>query len=415
MLNNGGSQDILIPLEQVRKPNQNGKTIQMEHIEWEAHPTFSKVVNLIIKATNRCNFECKYCFIEPEVFHMQMSYETLERVIQAFLTANCFEVVHFIWHGGEPLLRGLKFYKEVINLQRHYDTGKVGYLNSIQTNASRLTDEVLDFFFKNNFRVGLSLDGPEEINDSVRLVRGAGKHNISAYRTVEEAVRRMREHKMPVGAIVVLSRANLNYAASIYRTFKEQKIHMKINPLMKSGFAVPNYDDLSITPEDYARFMIEMFDLWFYDPHPTIGINPFDNHIARLLNLPGAIHECRFSQSCHKSFLGISPNGDLFPCGLFQGMPAFKYGNIHDMNPEAILQSPLWHAINHREKQVLETCKKCDFRTLCYSGCPYHSVKNAGYYYQKDYYCEGYKSVFEHITRAVHADLRRAMSISGNL
>ena len=406
--------ESLESIEQGKRLNTPGRTVQImdrDSNEWDHNASFGKAVQLIIKSTNKCNYECKYCFIEPHVFHKQMSYETLERMIKAFLTWDASEIVHFVWHGGEPLLRGLKFFKEVVRLQQYYDTGKVGYHNSIQTNASRLTAEVLDFLTKHNFRIGMSLDGPKNVNDSVRLVRGEGQQHISAYQTVEEAAQRLQGKKQPTGAIVVLTKANCDHAPSIYKTFRDLNIHMKINPLMKSGLAVLNYEDLSITPEDYARFYMEMFDLWFYDTNSRIGIDPFESHIARLLKLPGATDECVFSKSCHKSFLGISPDGGLFPCGLFQGMSEFEYGNLHNMAPEMIPQTPLWQSINQREKKVAETCKSCSFQSLCYSGCPYHSATNAEYYYQKDYYCEGYKAVFDHIVRAVHADLKRAVSV----
>src|SRR5271166_1855180 len=93
---------------------------------------------------------------------------------------------------------------------------------------------------------------------------------------------------------------------------------------------------------------------------------------------------------CHHSFLGIAPDGDLYPCGMFQGEPAFRYGNIHSMSPESIATTALFGRIEDREARVLAGCSTCAFFDLCYGGCMFHSLKNGGLFEEKDYYCAGY-------------------------
>ncbi|UQX04550.1 radical SAM protein [Streptomyces sp. RerS4] len=377
-------------------------------------------VTLIIKVTNACDMQCRYCFIEPSVFHKKMTDETARRVVRAFLDSDFFESVHFVWHGGEPLLRGRGFFERVFAEQRA-GTTEVAYTNSTQTNGTHLDDDMLEFLLANDVSIGLSLDGPPELNDASRKLRrmlpvlnegsrrgsGAGGHA-----TTVDAARRLQERGRAAGAIVTVNRNNVGEPEAVYEEFTSRRIHMKINPLTRSGLADTALGaDLGISAEEYGHFLVRMFDAWFDDPDPKISIEPFGQHIARILG-DAVAQSCFYTLSCHRFFLGISPDGDLFPCGMFQGEPSFRYGNIHEMEPEHVARTVLFNGIEARESKVLATCSKCAFFDLCYSGCMFHSLKDAKILETKDYYCAGYKIYFEHALRRIHDNLPRALRTS---
>jgi uncharacterized protein len=377
----------------------------------------SRNITLIIKVTNACDMKCSYCFIEPSVFHKTMKISTAHRVIHAFLDSSFFESVHFVWHGGEPLLRGRKFFEQIFGEQRACAT-KVAYTNSTQTNATHLTDDMLDFLMANGVSIGLSLDGPERLSDVSRKTRRAlpilndnaagDPGHLGPYATTTDAARRIQARGQEAAAIVTVNRNNVAHPEEVYEEFRNRRIHMKINPLTRSGLAnTPVGADLGITAEEYGEFLVRMFDAWFDDPERFISIEPFGQHISRILG-DAVAHSCFYTLSCHRFFLGISPDGDLFPCGMFQGEPSFRYGNIHEMAPEQIAGTVLFGTIESREKKVLQDCAKCAFLDLCYSGCMFHSLKDAKILDEKDYYCAGYKMYFEHVLRRVHGDLIQA-------
>jgi uncharacterized protein len=363
-------------------------------------------VTLIVKVTNVCNMKCRYCFIEPSVFHKTMTRATARRVVRAFLDSSYFQSVQFVWHGGEPLLRGREFFEQILEEQRSRPT-RVAYGNATQTNATRLDDEMMDFLLQNRFGIGLSMDGSAAVNDSSRQMRGEGDGR-SAYAITIDAARRLHERGQQPAAIVVINKNNVDAPEEVYRGFKAERIHMKLNAITRSGLADTNIgEDLAIDAEEWGTFMVRLFDIWYDDPEPTIHIEPFGQHIARVLGIE-TTHSCFFTKSCHHFFLGISPDGDLFPCGMFQGEPSFRYGNIHDMAPEDVAETLLFTQIEEREQKVLATCARCPFYDLCYSGCMFHSLKDSRVLAEKDFYCAGYKKYFEHILRRVHADVTRA-------
>jgi uncharacterized protein len=368
--------------------------------------SMNREITLIVKVTNACNMACRYCFIEPSVFHKTMVNETARRVVRVFLDSDWFESVHFVWHGGEPLLRGRRFFEDFLREQRRERT-RVAYTNAIQTNATLLDDEMLVFLMQNEIAIGFSMDGPKFLTDTSRPMRKGPL--ISTHEITLDAADRLRLHGQAPAAIVVISRANVNHPEEVYREFKDRAIDMKLNPLARSGLAATPGAALDISAEEYGQFMTRIFDAWFDDPEPTISIEPIRQHIARILNVPGVVHACHFTRGCHHSFLGIAPDGELYPCGMFQGEPAFRYGNIHSMSPESVATTALFGRIEDREARVLAGCSKCAFFDLCYGGCMFHSLKNKGLFEEKDYYCAGYKLYFEHLLRRIHTNLRRAL------
>ena len=121
-------------------------------------------------AGSLCNLRCKYCYYleKNNLYQEQKSHvisdQMLEKFIKEYIESQTTPDVLFCWHGGETLMRPISFYRRALELQRRYAGGR-RIDNSIQTNATLLTDEWCQFFRENNFLVGVSIDGPQEFHD----------------------------------------------------------------------------------------------------------------------------------------------------------------------------------------------------------------------------------------------------------
>ena len=105
----------------------------------------SKALTVIFKPTSECNFRCKYCYhADTEFIPGIISDDNLEKLIK--LAQVEYDRIEYIWHGGEPLMCGLGFFKKVISLQKKFCKSNQKILNSIQTNGSLLTDNFIKFF-----------------------------------------------------------------------------------------------------------------------------------------------------------------------------------------------------------------------------------------------------------------------------
>ena len=160
---------------------------------------------------------------------------------------------HFIWHGGEPLLMGVNFFENVLSIQKNLGQ-KYKISNGIQTNGTLLNSNLLDFIEKNNdFYLGLSLDGPRELHNQTRFYKdGAG-----SFDDVMKGINLIKKRGgVGGGVIAVITQINIDHFLDLYNFFKENNINFKANPLIRSGEANKNYNQMAISPKQYGTFLM---------------------------------------------------------------------------------------------------------------------------------------------------------------
>lgn len=372
---------------------------------------FAKPLYVMLKPVgSACNLACQYCYyLEKELLYPNnkrswMSEETLETFIQQYFLAQTQPYVSFTWHGGEPLLRPISFYKKALKLQQKY--GKGFYIeNSLQTNGTLLTDEWCRFFKENNFLIGLSIDGPATVHDAYRqTLSGKG-----SFQKVLNGIRLLNKHGVEWNAMAVVNAKNVKDAASFYNFFKSINCHfIQFTPIVER--LVPHADGrclasvneqtqtmspLSVTPEEWGAFLCDLFDLWIKEDVGTYYIQMFDATLANWVGqTPGL---CTLSKSCgHASVM--EHNGDVFACDHFV-FPEYKRGNIHTQTITEMMYSPEQLQFGKNKWQSLpRQCKECSFLFACYGECPKNRFAIDAYGNKGlNYLCKGYKRFFAHV------------------
>lgn len=372
---------------------------------------FAKPLYVMLKPVgSACNLACQYCYyLEKELLYPNnkrswMSEETLETFIQQYFLAQTQPYVSFTWHGGEPLLRPISFYKKALKLQQKY--GKGFYIeNSLQTNGTLLTDEWCRFFKENNFLIGLSIDGPATVHDAYRqTLNGKG-----SFQKVLNGIRLLNKHGVEWNAMAVVNAQNVKDAATFYNFFKSINCHfIQFTPIVER--LVPHVDGrclasvneqtqtmspLSVTPEEWGAFLCDLFDLWIKEDVGTYYIQMFDATLANWVGqTPGL---CTLSKSCgHAS--AMEHNGDVFACDHFV-FPEYKRGNIHTQTITEMMYSPEQLQFGKNKWQSLpRQCKECSFLFACYGECPKNRFAIDAYGNKGlNYLCKGYKRFFAHV------------------
>ena len=356
-----------------------------------------KAISVLIKpASGNCNLRCKYCFYnsiirnrETENYGM-MDLDTLEILVKkVFESADI--ACTFAFQGGEPTLVGLDFYKTLIELQKKYNTKNIQVNNALQTNGIVIDDNWAKFLNKNNFLVGLSLDGPKDIHDTNRT----DVNKKGSYNTVMNAVRLFNKYGVEYNILFVVNAYVARHITKIYNFFKKQKFnYLQFIPCLDPLEEKPGGHEYSLTPEKYATFLKTLFDLWHEDvvKGKMISIRTFDNYIGMLLGYrPEA---CGMMGECNCQFV-IEADGGVYPCDFYV-YDDWYMGNIKEQSFEELYNSNTAKNFIDVSKHVSPECKQCKWANICRGGCrrtrePFENGKPV-----LNYYCPSYMEFFEY-------------------
>lgn len=390
--------------------------------------------NLMIKpAGSLCNLDCAYCYyldksliyngIEPK-----MSIGNLEKFVQAYINANNAEEVTFNWHGGEPLVLGLDFYKQAVLFEKKYSQGK-RIRNTIQTNGTLLNKEWAEFLASEDFLVGVSVDGPEEVHDKYRKSRGGGPTLERVIRGIEHLYREGAQYNL----MATINHKSEGRGAEVYRFLKSLgSRYIQFSPVIEhviwadpdnaSGkktrpvIVDPNEEGASIAPWSvhpvaFGKFLCDIFDIWVKNDVGRYFINFFECTLANLCGvLPGT---CSFAPTCGGNAI-VEHNGDIYVCDHFV-YPSYKIGNIYTDNLADVMNGPTQIAFGMSKRSSLPgKCQKCRFLNLCNGGCPKHRfnrTENGQTWLNA--LCEGYSMFFAHSMNAMET-MRRLLENGRN-
>lgn len=348
----------------------------------------------VVKPTHICNLACGYCYNEDTRAPI-MSLSTLEAVVrETFLhcaAADSKPHIDFIWHGGEPAVAGIDFYRQVNSLQRQYSEG-LSFDNSFQTNGTLIDDEWAAFFHENRYRVSVSLDGPLELNDRTRK-HATGK---SSYAKVMRGIDALRHRQVPVGICVVISRSNKDHVEDIYRFLVREKLPFNVIPLTRSGAAVTSFQDLGLAADEYAEPWKKLYDLWFGAPADEYAYCSDFVFKTRAI-LEGQPQDCIGMENCSTMHVSTDPDGNVYPCATLSSDAAWCYGNVTEQSLAQMLQASV--AVRARQRQVDPHCRECKWMHVCHGGCMQRAVKFFGTHDTRDYYCDSLYGIYEHIER----------------
>jgi uncharacterized protein len=351
----------------------------------------------IIKPTHICNLACTYCY-NDDVRDPVMKPKTLERIVQQSFDyarrKEIFDSVEFIWHGGEPMVPGLKFYESVAELQQKYSDG-IEYSNIMQTNGVLINSKWIEFFKKHNYSVSISIDGPKHMHDTYRIDgRGRG-----SFDRVFKAIELVQASGLNNGCALVVSKATKDHVEEIFKFMAERKLPFNVIPMNKSGSARENYSDLRLDSEEYAPTWIKMYDMWFNaSGEDYIYVSDFIRKTKAILT--GRARDCVALSQCGNMNFSTDPVGDIYPCASLSGHNDLIFGNILTNDLVDILNSD--RATKYRTREVDPHCASCKWQHICHGGCPARSYKFFdGDYNRRDYYCPSLYAMYEHVEQRI--------------
>lgn len=357
-----------------------------------------------------CNLACDYCYylekanLYKDISKHVMSDELLEKFIREYIGSQTMPQVLFTWHGGETLMRPLSFYKRVMELQQKYAGGRT-IDNCIQTNGTLLTDEWCEFFKKNNWLVGVSIDGPQEFHDEYRKNR----QGRPSFTKVMQGIHLLKKHGVEWNALAVVNDFNADYPLDFYHFFKEIDCHyIQFTPIVERisphadgrHLASPLQEDerladFSVSPEQWGDFLCTLFDEWVRQDVGNFFIQLFDSTLANWVGAQPGV--CTMAKTCgHAGVMEF--NGDVYSCDHFV-FPEYKLGNIHEKTLVEMMYSERQMKFGQMKQDSLpRQCKECEFLFACNGECPKNRfARTADGEPGLNYLCKGYHQFFQHV------------------
>ena len=357
---------------------------------------------------SRCNMHCAYCYYlekgqySTHAKQSRMTYDLLEKLIRQTIEAGTGPTVSFTWHGGEPTLAGLEFYRRAVELEQKYLPRGWQAWNNLQTNGLLLNESWARFLRENRFDVGLSIDGCAAVHDANRRDLGGNP----TFARAAQAVKLLQRHGIQPDLLCTVNADSVKDPLAVYEGLRQlntgwvQFIPIVVR-LPEGGFAPQ-----SVTPRDYGRFLCAVFDRWVTQDLGRLDVQLFAE-TARIL-AGGQASLCWMAPTCGRVLIA-EEDGGVYSCDHFVDSE-HRLGTLGRDRLEALANSPRQLAFGNAKRDTLTAqCRACPWLSLCGGGCPKDrfacsDTGEAGQYYL----CDGLRTFWAHAEPV----LRRVMELS---
>jgi uncharacterized protein len=367
-------------------------------------------IHVLAKPTGAiCNLGCEYCFfLEKEQFYpgsrFKMSDELLETHIRQLIESHRGNQVTVAWQGGEPMMRGIDFFRRAVEYQETYKKPGMTFENTIQTNGTLLTDPWCEFLRENEYLVGISIDGPRELHDHYRV----DKRGRPTFDKVMRGLRLLQKHGVQYNVLTTVNNFNGDHPLEVYRFLRDEvgtewiqfipvveRLNDDGTTLRQQGTKVTSR---SVGPEQFGRFLIEIFDEWVRNDVAQVYVQTFEATVRNWLGM-NTSGMCFFDPVCGHG-VALEHNGDLYSCDHFVE-PDYLLGNIEQEHMLELVKSDFQVKFGRDKRDALPMyCRQCDVRFACHGECPKNRLSSTpdgepGL----NYLCEGYKAFFHHVDK----------------
>jgi uncharacterized protein len=358
-----------------------------------------------------CNLDCHYCYylkkgkLYPKGASFRMPDDILEDYIVQHIDAYPEDVIRFSWHGGEPTLLGLAYFRRIVELQNKNKPSDQRIINGMQTNGTLLDEDLCRFLADEGFAVGISLDGPQEIHDKYRLT----KDQKSTFEDTMRGYRLLQQHGVNCDILCVVNAHNVQYPIEVYRFFKEiEAPYVSFLPMVEqepmaervvSRNSMPveaksGVSSETMSAEAWGDFLCTIFDEWVDKDVGAIKVQIFEEATRSAFDQEHSL--CIFRPVCGDIPV-VEHNGDFYSCDHFVDVD-HRLGNITEAPLVKMLESPAQRAFGQAKLDTLPRyCLECEVRAMCNGECPKNRfIQTPDGEPGLNYLCAGYKRFFTH-------------------
>ncbi len=333
--------------------------------------------SIVLKLGTNCNLRCDYCYVEHRNQDDSLDIELVQKLFDELMDENdC--TVNCCFHGGEPFLYFDKMKEIVTLLSTKPYAQQIKY--SCQSNGTLLTEEIVKFINKNGIAIGISIDGPKEVNDMHRKYKNA----LGSFDEIIAGIKLLLREHISFSVLSVLTNENSGYIIETLDFLKSIGID---SVDLKPCFGTYEYEE-GFEAEKYAECMIKVID-WLVRNNTkntkllVREIEMYTNLILRKQNIAGW-YECRsmcdlLNCGAGREHITLDTDGSVYICDRLYGHKEFVLGNIQSECLDVIMSNSLIQKFLDRQISKIAGCCDCEMNTICFLGCPATNIlMNAG-------------------------------------
>lgn len=354
-----------------------------------------KTMALTIKPTNSCNFQCKHCFNgehleEKTILPLEVIFKALE------LIAKKYNDIKITFHGGEPTLVGIEYYKKIFFYEKILkEKYNVNFWHIFQTNGYLLNDEFIDLLISEKIFISVSFDGPHN-----NILRSKTDIILNKIQEIQKKEGRMR-------IFCVETALSIESLFETYNWFKQNKLNYKILPIQPRGFA-EHEKELILNPQIYIDNLLKVYKFWLKDKENTTTIYTFEEFLKLK-------QESTFKEKWFERKLSLNPDGNFYPFGRPYDIN-FKLGNPYDIKDidECFFNENYINLKNILNDKINKKCINCSVFSTCNGTCLCSSFVYGNDEKMLDYSCDLARATFSNIIK-VNEEIKKDILENENI
>ena len=347
-----------------------------------------------------CNIRCEYCFYlsKEEMFpghrnrsDFTMNEEVLEAYIRQYVETQPqgTKEITFAWQGGEPTLLPESFFEKAVEFERKYTPPGVKIANAFQTNGILVSRSRARFFAENDFLIGISIDGPEDLHNRYRVDR-AGQ---GTFRDVMAGLENIKAAGAEFNTLTVVQSDNAEHPERVYDFLKSiGSTFFQFIPIVEKlpGGGV---SERTVRAGQWGRFLNGVFDRWIHRDIGDVFVQYFDMMLGLHAGYPASL--CTHARTCGNA-MAIEHDGSVYSCDHYV-FPEFRLGSVMETGLAAMADSPFQVKFGNDKQDTLpDKCLSCRYLNFCWGACPKDRILDSPGKGQLNWLCDGWYDFYSH-------------------
>jgi uncharacterized protein len=337
--------------------------------------------------TDTCNLRCPYCYIHKKPTHMdlELGKALISKIVDDSARAG-FEEVVFKLAGGEPTLRWSEGRALIDWAEKQFSDSSVRVKFHIITNATVLSESLLNYLVEGKLGISVSLDGVGKWHDCQRFYQ----NGRGSFPEVEKTLGTLLSHGIRPPILATVTRDNLHGITELAEYCWQRDLGFRFSLYRE---VATSSRDLKNDNEEVIRELLKCYS-WMEENLP-------DRNLSKCHQFGDVNFQIPRVRNCGIGTSGITLTSDGKFC-LCQYEMSDPLGDVRKSDFVQIMKDQKRFSLSENRVDRYPVCAECQWRFVCAGGCSYLTKHQYGTFCHASPYCDVYQAILPVLLR-LHA------------